>query len=328
MQSGMPSEMQSASEVTEKWRLLRDGVDRVIMGQDAVKEQLLVCLLAGGHALLEGVPGTAKTLLALTLSRLLGCRFRRIQFTPDLMPADLLGTSIYNQKTQEFELHTGPIFADLLLADEINRTPPRTQAALLEAMQEKAVTLDGERRVISPVFTVLATQNPVEFEGTYPLPEAQRDRFLLKISIDYPRREEEAKMLASYAAGRRLHEEVVEELTPVLTPEELLNSREVTARTVRVEENILGYILGIVTATRQHDAIQIGAGPRASLALLESSRALAVLRGRDFVTPDDVKELAAPVMVHRVILTPESEMEGTTLPDILRQIFEKVEVPR
>jgi MoxR-like ATPase len=320
--------MQSAIEVAEKWRLLRDGVDRVIMGQEAVKEQLLVCLLAGGHALLEGVPGTAKTLLALTLSRLLGCRFRRIQFTPDLMPADLLGTSIYNQKTQDFEFRAGPIFADLLLADEINRTPPRTQAALLESMQEKAVTMDGERRVISPVFTVLATQNPVEFEGTYPLPEAQRDRFLLKISIDYPRREEEAKMLSSYAAGRRLHEEVLQEISPVLTPEELLESREVTARTVRVEENILGYILGIVTATRQHEAIHIGAGPRASLALLESSRALAVLRGRDFVTPDDVKELAAPVMVHRVILTPESEMEGTTLPDILRQIFEKVEVPR
>jgi MoxR-like ATPase len=195
-------------------------------------------------------------------------------------------------------------------------------------MQERAVTLDGERRVISPVFTVLATQNPVEFEGTYPLPEAQRDRFLLKISIDYPRREEEAKMLTSYAAGRRLHDEAIEELAPVLTPEELLVSREVTARTVRVEENILGYILGIVTATRQHEAIHIGAGPRASLALLESSRALAVLRGRDFVTPDDVKELAAPALVHRVILTPESEMEGTTLPDILRQIFEKVEVPR
>jgi MoxR-like ATPase len=324
----MQSGLQSASEVAEKWRLLRDGVDKVIMGQDAVKEQLLVCLLAGGHALLEGVPGTAKTLLALTLSRLLGCRFRRIQFTPDLMPADLLGTSIYNQKTQEFELRPGPIFADLLLADEINRTPPRTQSALLEAMQEKAVTLDGERRVISPVFTVLATQNPVEFEGTYPLPEAQRDRFLLKISIDYPKREEEAKMLSAYASGRRLHEEAEREITPVLTPEELFASRELIARVVRVEENILGYILGIVTATRQHDAIQIGAGPRASLALLESSRALAVLRGRDFVTPDDVKELAAPVMVHRVILTPESEMEGTTLPDILRQIFEKVEVPR
>ena len=324
----MQSGMQSVSEVADKWRLLREGVDRVIMGQESVKEQLLVCLLAGGHALLEGVPGTGKTLLALTLSRLLGSRFRRIQFTPDLMPADLLGTSIYNQKTQDFEFRAGPIFADLLLADEINRTPPRTQAALLESMQEKAVTLDGVRRVISPVFTVLATQNPIEFEGTYPLPEAQRDRFLLKISIDYPQRGEEAQMLSSYAAGRRLHDDAVRELSPVLTPDEIIVSRDVTARAVRVEEHILGYILGIVTATRHHEAIQIGAGPRASLALLESSRALAVLRGRDFVTPDDVKELAGPVMVHRVILTPEAEMEGTTLTDILRQIFEKVEVPR
>src|SRR5687767_2627387 len=180
----------------------------------------------------------------------------------------------------------------------------------------------------SPVFTVLATQNPVEFEGTYPLPEAQRDRFLLKVSIDYPQKDEEAQMLSSYAAGRRLHDDAVRELSPVLTPDEIIVSRDVTARAVRVEENILGYILGIVTATRHHEAIQIGAGPRASLALLESSRALAVLRGRDFVTPDDVKELAGPVMVHRVILTPEAEMEGTTLADILRQIFEKVEVPR
>jgi MoxR-like ATPase len=320
--------MQSASDVSDRWRLLREQVDRVVMGQERVKEQLLVCLLAGGHALLEGVPGTAKTLLALTLSRLLGCRFRRIQFTPDLMPADLLGTSIYNQKTQEFELKPGPIFADLLLADEINRTPPRTQSALLEAMQEKSATLDGVRRVISPVFTVLATQNPVEFEGTYPLPEAQRDRFLLKISIDYPRAEEEAKMIAAYAAGRRLHEDAVRELEPVLSPDDLLTSRQIAATAVRVEENILGYILGIVTATRNHEAIQIGAGPRASLALLECSRALALLRGRDFVTPDDIKEMAAPALVHRVILTPESEMEGVTLPDLLRQIFEKVEVPR
>ena len=320
--------MQSASDVSDRWRLLREGVDRVVMGQESVKEQLLVCLLAGGHALLEGVPGTAKTLLALTLSRLLGCRFRRVQFTPDLMPADLLGTSIYNQKTQEFELKPGPIFADLLLADEINRTPPRTQSALLEAMQEKAATLDGVQRVISPVFTVLATQNPVEFEGTYPLPEAQRDRFLLKISIDYPRAEEEAKMIAAYAAGRRLHEDAVRELEPVLSPDDLLTSRQIAATAVRVEEKILGYILGIVTATRGHEAIQIGAGPRASLALLESSRALALLRGRDFVTPDDIKEMAAPALVHRVILTPESEMEGVTLPDLLRQIFEKVEVPR
>ena len=320
--------MQSASEVAEKWRLLKEGLDRVVIGQETVKEQLLVCLLAGGHALLEGVPGTAKTLLALTMSRLLGCRFRRIQFTPDLMPADLLGTSIYNQKSQDFEFRAGPIFADLLLADEVNRTPPRTQSALLEAMQERSVTLDGVRRVISPVFTVLATQNPVEFEGTYPLPEAQRDRFLLKISIDYPLKDDEARMLSAYAEGRRLHEEAVRELSPVLSPDDILVSRDVAARRVRVEEHILGYILGIVTATRGHDAIQIGAGPRASLALLESSRALAVLRGRDFVTPDDIKEMAVPVLIHRVILTPEAEMEGTTLPDILRHIFEKVEVPR
>jgi MoxR-like ATPase len=320
--------MQSASEVSERWARLREQIDRVILGQDAVKEQLLVCLLAGGHALLEGVPGTAKTLLALTVSRLLGCRFKRIQFTPDLMPADLLGTSIFAPKTQEFEFRPGPIFADLLLADEINRTPPRTQAALLEAMQEKSATLDGVRRVISPVFTVLATQNPVEFEGTYPLPEAQRDRFLLKISIGYPKAEDEARMLGAYAAGRRLHDDAVRELSPVMTPDELLASREVAAKGIRVEEKILGYILGIVSATRAHDSIQIGAGPRASLALLESSRALALLRGREFVTPDDVKEMAGPVLVHRVILTPEAEMEGTTLFDLLRQIFEKVEVPR
>jgi MoxR-like ATPase len=320
--------MQSASDVSGQWQLLRTGLDSVVMGQETVKEQLLVCLLAGGHALLEGVPGTAKTLLALTLSRLLDCRFRRIQFTPDLMPADLLGTSIYNQKSQDFEFRAGPIFADLLLADEINRTPPRTQAALLESMQERAVTLDGERRVISPVFTVLATQNPVEFEGTYPLPEAQRDRFLLKISIDYPGAEQEAKMLSAYAAGHRLHEDAVAALNPVLTPDALLQSRRIAARDVRVEEKILGYILGIVTATRRHEDIQIGAGPRASLALLESSRALALLRGRDFVTPDDIKEMAAPVLGHRVILSPEAEMEGTALGDLLRGIFEKVEVPR
>lgn len=320
--------MDGLSELSSKWERLRASLDQIILGQDSVKEQALVCLLAGGHTLLEGVPGTGKTLLVLALSRLLGCQFRRIQFTPDLMPADLLGANVFNQKTQEFSFLPGPIFTDLLLADEVNRTPPRTQAALLESMQENAVTIDGTRRVISPVFTVFATQNPVEFEGTYPLPEAQRDRFMMKIEIGYPAVAAEGRMLESYAAGRRLHDDLVSTLEPVMTSDELLASRRLVSRTIRVDANILDYILQLVSRTRQDEAVQIAAGPRASLALLETSRALATLRGRDFVTPDDVKEMAPAVLRHRVTLTPESEMEGTALEDVLRRIFEQVEVPR
>lgn len=320
--------MPTVSEVAARWQYLREQIDRVVLGQEKVKEQLLVCLLSGGHGLLEGVPGTGKTLLVLTVARLLDCRFRRIQFTPDLMPADLLGTNIFNPKDQSFDFRPGPIFTDFLLADEINRTPPRTQAALLESMQEKAVTIDGLQRVVSPVFSVFATQNPVEFEGTYPLPEAQRDRFLLKINIDYPSAEAEAAIIKAYSEGRRLHEAGTTDLQPVLNPEQLLMSRQVVSEQVQFDDELRTYLLAIVTATRQHAAVQVGAGPRASLALLDSSRSLALLRGRDYVTPDDIKELAAPVLEHRLIMNPEAEMEGFSLDDLLRQIFEQTPVPR
>jgi MoxR-like ATPase len=320
--------MQSINEISTRFGALRAQLDRVIMGQERVKMLTVTSLLAGGHILLEGVPGTGKTLLALTLAKLLGCRFRRIQFTPDLMPSDLLGANVFNQKTQEFVFRPGPIFTDVLLADEINRTPPRTQSALLEAMQESAATIDGARYRISPVFTVFATQNPVEFEGTYPLPEAQRDRFLFKINIDFPEADDETRMLDEYAAGRRLHDEVVGSLQPVMSGEELLEARRTVTTSVRVEPHIIRYIQELVSRTRRDDAVQIGAGPRASLALLEASRATAALEGRDFITPDDVKSLVAPVVSHRITLSPEAEMEGLALEDLLKRIFDQVEVPR
>src|SRR3954447_24418324 len=320
--------MQSITDIASRFAQLREQLDRVILGQERVKALATTSLLAGGHVLLEGVPGTGKTLLSLAMARLLGCRFRRIQFTPDLMPADLVGANIFNQKSEEFTFRPGPIFTDILLADEINRTPPRTQAALLEAMQENAATVDGIRYEVSNVFTVLATQNPVEFEGTYPLPEAQRDRFLMKISIDYPEAVDENRMLAAYAAGQRLHDDTVAKLQPVVSAEELAQARRTVATQVRVEPEIIRYIQEIVAKTRNDDAVQIGAGPRASLALLEASRAAAALEGRDFITPDDVKALVSPVLSHRVTLSPEAEMEGLALEDLLARIFEQVEVPR
>jgi MoxR-like ATPase len=320
--------MQTINDIATRFAALREQLDRVIMGQDRVKTLAITSIVAGGHMLLEGVPGTGKTLLALTLSRLFGCRFRRIQFTPDLMPSDLLGANVFSQKTQEFAFRAGPVFTDILLADEINRTPPRTQAALLESMQENAVTIDGARYKVSPIFTVFATQNPVEFEGTYPLPEAQRDRFLFKINIDFPEPEDESRILTEYAAGRRLHDEMITSLQPVMTGEELLAARKIVATQVRVEPHIIEYIRELVSRTRRDESVQIGAGPRASLALLEASRATAAIQGRDFITPDDVKSLVLPIVAHRITLSPEAEMEGLALEDLLKKIFDQVEVPR
>jgi MoxR-like ATPase len=317
--------MNTLAEVITSWKSVRDGLDSVIHGQKDSKQQLLVCLLTGGHALLEGLPGTGKTLLALSAARLVGGRFRRIQFTPDLMPSDILGTNVFNVKTQEFDFRPGPVFTDILLADEINRTPPRTQAALLECMQEGASTIDGERRELSPIFTVLATQNPIEFEGTYPLPEAQRDRFLMKITLAYPTAEAEGGILTDYASGRRLHEA---EVQSVLNPALCAASRDTVRRLVTVRKEIRDYIQALVAATRKDDAIHIGAGPRASIALLETSRTLAALSERDFVTPDDVKALGLPVLGHRLTLTAEAEMEGLAVADVLRRLFAAVEVPR
>jgi len=320
--------MQTIPQIADRFLALRAQLDRVIMGQEQVKMLAITSLLAGGHMLVEGVPGTGKTLLALALAKLLGCRFRRIQFTPDLMPSDLVGANVFNQKSQEFFFRSGPVFTDILLADEVNRTPPRTQSALLEAMQEKAVTIDGVRHEVSSVFTVFATQNPVELEGTYPLPEAQRDRFLFKINIDFPHADDETRMLEEYAAGRRLHDDIVASLEPTISAEDLLRARTTVASDVRVEANIIRYIQELVSRTRRDEAVQIGAGPRASLALLEGSRAAAALSGRDFITPDDVKSLLTPVLVHRITLTPEAEMEGLALDDLLKRIYEQVEVPR
>ncbi|HYO77356.1 MAG TPA: MoxR family ATPase [Thermoanaerobaculia bacterium] len=320
--------MQTIQDIAARFGALREQLDRVIMGQERVKTLAVTSILAGGHMLLEGVPGTGKTLLALTLAKLLGCRFRRIQFTPDLMPSDLVGANVFNQKSQEFAFRAGPVFTDILLADEINRTPPRTQSALLEAMQESAVTIDGARYKISPVFTVFATQNPVEFEGTYPLPEAQRDRFLFKINIDFPEADDEVRMLDEYAAGRRLPDETIASLEPVISGAELLQARRTIATGVRVEPHIIRYIQELVSRTRRDESVQIGAGPRASLALLEASRATAALEGRDFITPDDVKSLVGPVVSHRITLSPEAEMEGLALEDLLKRIFDQVEVPR
>jgi MoxR-like ATPase len=302
-------------------------LQKVIVGQDDAIEQILIALLAEGHALIEGVPGTAKTLTVKTLSRIINASFSRIQFTPDLMPSDITGTNVFNITTSNFNLRRGPIFTDLLLADEINRTPPKTQAALLEAMEERQVTIDGEAYPLPPIFTVLATENPIEYEGTYPLPEAQLDRFQLKILLSYPAEEHEREVVARWDRGFNAKRLDLVDIQPLSDPNAITQCRAEVAR-ARMEPGVQHYAVDLVRRTRAHPLVHYGASPRASVALLLCSKALAAIRGREFVTPDDVRDVVLPVLRHRLTLRAEAELDGVTPDAVITDILRSAEVPR
>lgn len=304
---------------------IRAELGSVIVGQQKMIDQLLVAFLSNGHVLLEGVPGVAKTITAKLLAKTLQIGFSRIQFTPDLMPSDILGTSVFDLKKSEFEFKKGPIFSNLILIDEINRAPAKTQAALFEVMEERQITIDGQTYMLDTPFLVIATQNPIEQEGTYRLPEAQLDRFLFKISIDYPKLDEEIQII------QREHQlqdhGKLEHIRTLLSPEEIKHYQSLVKQIV-VEQNLLEYIAKIVINTRENAFLYLGASPRASIAILNAAKGFAAIRGRDFVTPEDIKDAAIPVLQHRVIVTPEREMEGITSIEIIKQILESVEIPR
>jgi MoxR-like ATPase len=300
---------------------VKANVERVIVGKGSVVELAIVALLCEGHILFEDVPGLGKTFLAKSLARSLGCSFRRIQCTPDLLPSDITGTYIYNQRTSDFEFRPGPVMSQVVLADEINRATPRTQSALLEAMQERQVTAEGETKALPRPFLVMATQNPIELEGTFPLPEAQLDRFLLKIEIGYPTAEDDRLILSRFRQSNPL-----EELSPVISSDELL-SMQTASREVHVAADVEDYIIRLIHATREHSALQLGASPRAMLALYNASQAYAAIRGRAFVTPDDIKYLVTPVLVHRIIPKSESRLRGYKAEQIIKEIMDSVSVP-
>jgi len=306
----------------------KQEVAKVIIGQEDVVDKALMVIFTNHHALVEGVPGIAKTLLVRTLARVLGCEFNRIQFTPDLMPADIIGTNVFNLKSDEFTLAKGPVFTTFLLADEINRAPAKTQSALLQAMQERSVTIDRVTYPLAENFTVFATQNPVEYEGTYPLPEAQKDRFMLRITMDYPTREEEL-VLAQRMLGQDSPEAVLAlgQVNPIIGDQELDTLRQCLQK-ITIRSELMDYLVDIIRTTRTHGSVHVGAGPRATQALLLSGRAHAAMAGRDFVVPDDIKTMAGPVLEHRIVLRPEFEIEGYTVPEVIQQILKEVAVPR
>jgi MoxR-like ATPase len=319
--------MAGLDQVHKKMTKVLGEMRRVVFGQESILEQLLTCLLAGGHVILEGVPGLGKTLLARTLAKLVDAQYRRIQFTPDLLPSDIMGTNIFNTQTGSFSFYRGPIFTEILLADEINRTPPKSQAALLEAMEEKQVTIDGIRNALPEMFFVMATQNPVEYEGTYPLPETQLDRFMMKLSVSYPPEASELAIIRSYAEGTDLQElDGIIRSAAVTKQEVLLYRKDILKITVRDE--IVEYIRKIVAETRDPVYVQLGGSPRAAVAVLKASRALSAIRGSEFVTPDEVKEVAVPVLRHRVILRPEALIDGLLPDHFVDNILRRVPVPR
>jgi len=313
------------SELQESVFKIKQQLQKVIVGQKDMMDLLIVALLADGHVLIEGVPGVAKTITAKLLAKTIDVGFSRIQFTPDLMPSDILGTSVFNVKTSEFEFKKGPIFSSMILIDEINRAPAKTQAALFEVMEEKQITIDGQTFKLQEPFVVLATQNPIEQEGTYRLPEAQLDRFLFKINVDYPNADEELNIL--------LKEQALENTTKASKIETVISGVKINefrnlVNQIKIEENLLKYIANIVVNTRTNSFLYLGASPRASIAILGASKAFAAIEGRDFVTPEDIKKATIPVLEHRVIVTPEREMEGLTSKQIIEQIIEAVEIPR
>jgi MoxR-like ATPase len=315
------------TSVQEVAARLASGMERILVGSDRVTRGLSIALLAGGHVLIEGVPGTGKTLAARALSVLLGLTFRRIAFTPDLMPSDVVGTTIFNPQTAEFSTRTGPIFANVVLADEVNRTPPKTQSALLEAMEEGRITIDGVAYPLPQPFLLCATQNPIEYEGTYPLPEAQLDRFMIKVETTYPLEPEELELLARAAAGFDARALETSHIPPVTDAAEVLEA-QAAVRRVHLSDAVRDYAYRIVVATRTHPRLTLGASPRAGIALLTAAQAEAAIEGRDFATPDDVKDVAEFVIPHRLIVAPDAEIEGVAAGDVLREILAAVPVPR
>jgi len=313
------------SELQEAVSKIKTELSKVIVGQNDMLEMLIVSILSDGHSLIEGVPGVAKTVTAKLLAKTMDVDFSRIQFTPDLMPSDILGTSVFNVKSSEFEFKQGPIFSNIILIDEINRAPAKTQAALFEVMEERQITIDGMKYAMEPPFLVFATQNPVEQEGTYALPEAQLDRFLFKINVPYPNIDEELSILErEHGRENRMALDLVE---PVLTAAQIANYQQIIKKII-VENNLMRYIAAISDNTRNNANLYLGASPRASLAIMNASKALAAMNGRDFVTPDDIKRVAPAVLRHRIILTPEREMEGFTADKVVQQIMETIEIPR